>query len=571
VCLQTPGVVLQVVSLVERFDRPRPALPANDFFRIGPRCAPSLDRPAVLAGLLAVSVSKPGGVSFFPLVFLVSPGGCLGNPMAAGSDPHLRDAWLLVHIVLVLVGYAALLVTAVTSILYLIRERQLKRKRAGGATSPLPPLGTLDSIMSPPSRSVSCHYAGGGRRSTWASIESGTPLDSRSQDRSSRWPPGRSICWSFLCACPAGWRGRKAALMVPRAAGLLGPYLGRRTPGAAQSAEPMIFLITGVNHKTAPVEVRERLAFDHTALPAALADLRPAAGVFEGLILSTCNRVEIAVTADDGVDPPPDVGRSSRDSRKEPLEAIAHTSTISPATRPFITCSAWPPAWIPWSWASRRSWVSSKTAYAVAKSRGALSAACSRLFLTRAFLESPSACARKPALARAPSRWAYAAVELAREIFGTLAGKKVMIVGAGKMSELAARHLRRSGASDISSPIAPASAPRTWPGFSRAPLVEYDRFLATLPEMDIVIASSGRAFSSSGKDQMRRVIEARRQPPHVSSSTSRVPRQHSSPRSTNSDNVFVYEHRRPAARRRDQRRASQESAPGRPSRSSRGS
>jgi len=45
----------------------------------------------------------------------------------------------------------------------------------------------------------------------------------------------------------------------------------------------MIFLITGVNHKTAPVEVRERLAFDHTALPAALADLRSCPGVFEGL------------------------------------------------------------------------------------------------------------------------------------------------------------------------------------------------------------------------------------------------------------------------------------------------
>src|SRR5205823_7636596 len=65
----------------------------------------------------------------------------------------------------------------------------------------------------------------------------------------------------------------------------------------------MKLLITGVSHKTAPVEVRELLAFRLEALPAALADLKSRDGVAEAVILSTCNRVEITVTTGDTSDP----------------------------------------------------------------------------------------------------------------------------------------------------------------------------------------------------------------------------------------------------------------------------
>ena len=65
----------------------------------------------------------------------------------------------------------------------------------------------------------------------------------------------------------------------------------------------MKLLITGVSHKTAPVEVRECLAFREEALPAALADLKAREGVAEALILSTCNRVEVTVTTEDSADP----------------------------------------------------------------------------------------------------------------------------------------------------------------------------------------------------------------------------------------------------------------------------
>ena len=61
-------------------------------------------------------------------------------------------------------------------------------------------------------------------------------------------------------------------------------------------------LLTGLNHRTAPVEVRERLAFEEKALPSALDELTQRPGLHEGLILSTCNRVEVAVTADEQAD-----------------------------------------------------------------------------------------------------------------------------------------------------------------------------------------------------------------------------------------------------------------------------
>ena len=64
----------------------------------------------------------------------------------------------------------------------------------------------------------------------------------------------------------------------------------------------MRFFLAGLNHKTAPVEVREKVAFDEASLANALADLRKQPGMHEGMILSTCNRVEVAVTAEDGAD-----------------------------------------------------------------------------------------------------------------------------------------------------------------------------------------------------------------------------------------------------------------------------
>ena len=118
------------------------------------------------------------------------------------------------HVLLVLLGYAALLMTAVGSIIYLMQERRLKTKRPGALFDKLPPLGTLDKMIT---QSMGIGFAfitlAVVAGSTWAFIESGT-----------RWIREPKIAislltWAFYLAMvflrfTAGWRGRKAAVMA---------------------------------------------------------------------------------------------------------------------------------------------------------------------------------------------------------------------------------------------------------------------------------------------------------------------------------------------------------------------
>lgn len=205
------GVVLHVVSTVEHAVSAG-RFPANDFFESDALCA-------LLIALLFLFVYwryryESLSVFIFPLVFVMALVGSLGGPTSPWSNPQLRDAWLIVHVVLVLTGYATLLFTAVTSILYLIRERQLKLKRVGGIFLRLPPLGTLDSLMS---QALSIGFvfitAAVVAGSTWASIESGTRWirDPRIVISLATWVLYLMIVFLRVTA---GWRGRKAAVMV---------------------------------------------------------------------------------------------------------------------------------------------------------------------------------------------------------------------------------------------------------------------------------------------------------------------------------------------------------------------
>src|SRR5262249_32923010 len=87
-------------------------------------------------------------VFIFPLVFVMSLVATFGNPVAAFDSPIIKSAWLSIHIVLALLGYAALLFTGVASLLYLFQERELKSKKPSKFYYRLPALGTLDELIS---------------------------------------------------------------------------------------------------------------------------------------------------------------------------------------------------------------------------------------------------------------------------------------------------------------------------------------------------------------------------------------------------------------------------------------
>ena len=273
----------------------------------------------------------------------------------------------------------------------------------------------------------------------------------------------------------------------------------------------MKLLLTGVSHNTAPVEVRESLAFRAEDLPRALQDLRSRAGVNEALILSTCNRVEITVTTEDSIDPQTTVDLFLTDHKPAPAEgigphvyryegreAIHHLFRVAASLDSMVV-------------GEPQILGQLKVAYTAAKDAGAV---CGWLdgLLTRAFGVAKRV-RSETGIGQMAVSVSYAAVELARKIFGSLAGRTVMIVGAGKMSELAARHLRRSGASHVFVTNRTHDRALEMARLFQGTPVEYDRFHATLPEVDILIASSAAPHYILNKEEMQRVIAARRNKP----------------------------------------------------------
>jgi len=295
--------------------------------------------------------------------------------------------------------------------------------------------------------------------------------------------------------------------------------------------------ITGVSHKTAPVEVRERLAFRPETIPAALADLKSREGIAEAVILSTCNRVEITVTTDDQSDPQAIVDSFLADQKHadsgsiaphlyhhEGRDAIHHLFRVAASLDSMVV-------------GEPQILGQLKTAYAAAKDCGSV---CGWLdgLMTRAFGVAKKV-RSETGVGQMAVSISYAAVELARKIFGSLANRKIMIVGAGKMSELAARHLRRSGASHVFVTNRTHERAIEMAALFQGTPVEYTRFVSMLPEVDIVITSSGAPHYILHKDEMLRVIAARRNRPMFLIDIA-VPR-NIEPTVNDVDNVYLYD------------------------------
>jgi glutamyl-tRNA reductase len=299
----------------------------------------------------------------------------------------------------------------------------------------------------------------------------------------------------------------------------------------------MKLLVTGLNHRSAPVEVRERVAFPEPGLPEALAELKKRAGFLEGLILSTCNRVEIVVAADDDCEAGGLVRSFLHDSRDvdpewvsqylyhyEDREAIRHLFRVAASLDSMVV-------------GEPQILGQLKDAYAAAKASGALSGFLETV-MSRAFSVAKRV-RSETEIGKSAVSISYAAVELAREIFGSLQSKRVMIVGAGKMSELAARHLRRSGCDKIAVTNRTRERALEMAALFDGVIVDYDAFHRSLPEMDIVITSSGAPHYIITQEQMRRVIGARKNRPMFLIDIA-VPR-NIEPAVNDLDNVFLYD------------------------------
>ena len=224
-------------------------------------------------------------------------------------------------------------------------------------------------------------------------------------------------------------------------------------PAPAGQRTPSLILL-GINHHTAPLEVRERLAIPSSRLADATRALVHQPGIGEALILSTCNRVELLTTADPAVPTqtptPPINSRLLRFLHEyfavtpgslsphlyefREREAVRHLFRVASSLDSLVVGEAQILGQVKQSWATARE---------VGAVRERLDPLLQRAFSVAKRVRSETQ------IGSSSVSIASVAVDLARKIFGSLAGKQVLIVGAGKMSELAARHLIRQGVGTV--------------------------------------------------------------------------------------------------------------------------
>lgn len=272
---------------------------------------------------------------------------------------------------------------------------------------------------------------------------------------------------------------------------------------------PELFAV-GISWRTAPVAVREKLAVPEDELAHVLAALRRAPGVAEAMLVSTCNRVEIYGAAGDGAadDAVAAIRRILPETRGVPPvevaptlfghargEAIRHVFRVAAALDSLVVGEAQILGQL-------------KGAYQTASQLGATGPILRRC-LERAFGVAKRV-RSETAIARGAANVSSVAVELAGRVFGDLRGKHVLVVGAGKMSTLAARHLRRAGVETLvvtnRSPERAAALARELDALAR-PWEDLEQLLTTA---DVVISSTGAREPILTVPLFKRVTKARR-------------------------------------------------------------
>lgn len=243
-------------------------------------------------------------------------------------------------------------------------------------------------------------------------------------------------------------------------------------------------MVVGIGHRTAPVEIRERIAYGAEEVPAALDAVCAAAGVREALLLSTCNRTEFYLAGDAPVSADAvwamldarlgETGSiASRGYVHHDKDAIAHLFRVTSGMDSMVLGEAQIHGQV------RRAWE---------VGRGTAGAVLHRVFQTA--LQVGGRVRSETSLGRGAASVSSAAVLLARQIFGSLAGRRVMVLGAGDMAELALECLTSEGVR------AAVVANRTFERATElaerhgARAMHYDQCWSELRDVDVLLCST---------------------------------------------------------------------------------
>jgi len=294
-------------------------------------------------------------------------------------------------------------------------------------------------------------------------------------------------------------------------------------------------LLFGVNHKTTPVEIREKIALS-SGYEEPLAALKKVRGLHEYYLLSTCNRVELLLVADAAKDVESDIisflfgAQLPVSECRQYLyvlrgqEAVHHLFMVAASLDSMIVGEAQILGQL-------------KEAYRFASRFG-----CTGPLLNKLLHKSFSVAKRvrtETAIGSAAVSISYAAVQLAKKIFGNLATKKVMLVGAGEMAELAAEHLVGQGVESVV--VANRTLARAVDLAKRfnGRAVSMDELVGQLEDVDIIISSTGAPQIILRKEDVKSVMRARMNRPLFFIDIA-VPRD-LDPKLIELDNVYLYD------------------------------
>ncbi|HWJ43119.1 MAG TPA: glutamyl-tRNA reductase, partial [Solirubrobacterales bacterium] len=270
-------------------------------------------------------------------------------------------------------------------------------------------------------------------------------------------------------------------------------------------------LALGVSHKTAPLDLRERLSLTEGRAVSALAELTAAGGIHEAAAISTCNRTELYLIVSDPVEAESTaLGVLTRQAEIRPTELLSHLYSLrgSEATRHLLQVTAGLDSMILGE-AEIQGQV--KRAYELAMVEGATGPVLNRLF--RGALSAGGRAREETGISQTGVSIPSVAVELARRTLGDLSDRRVLVVGAGETAELVARALVARGVATVF--VANRHYDRAIGLAQRfgGGAVRFDELPEQLGNADIVVSATNSPHHIVERDGLEAVMDQRPERP----------------------------------------------------------
>lgn len=271
----------------------------------------------------------------------------------------------------------------------------------------------------------------------------------------------------------------------------------------------MFIAVAGMNHRTAPIEVRERVAFSPCASRSFIKRLKDGGIVSEAVLISTCNRTELYAVVD-GEEAQSRLLceiSAERDIGRDELEESTYWLTDADAVRHLYRVAS-----------SLDSMVVGESqilgqvreAYRMATEEQCAGQMLNRLFHTA--LRVGKQVRTETGIGDNSISVPHVAVKLAEEVFGTLAGRRVLVLGAGEMSELVIKQLKAKGVGHLRIANRTASRAKLLAERVGGIAVDFSALTEELPQVDVVVSSTGSGEWVVDHGQVKAALLERKEP-----------------------------------------------------------